>query len=108
MGKITVDDAFIRLVGTYGIAEAAKKLGRRYATVREAAVKAGLLIKRGRPREKAILARNKAIRNHRKRKLLLREIAKKFGIGRERVRQILQETGGDPVASAWKKAALGK
>lgn len=108
MGKITVDDSFIRLVGSHGIAEAAKRLGRRYATVREAAVKAGLTIRRGRPREKAILTRNKAIRSHRKRKLLLREIAKKFGIGRERVRQILQETGGDPVASAWKKTVLGR
>ena len=106
MKPIVITPEVIRLIAELGIARAAKKLGRRYGTLREAATAAGLNIKRGRPREKLIAKRNKRIIVMRKNKLLLREIGQKFGIGRERVRQILTEQRlTRTFDTAWKEAA---
>jgi hypothetical protein len=110
MSPIVVDQKFIQSIADLGVAETAKKLKRRYCTVKNAATEAGLDIKRGRPREKALVSRNDRIRVLRGKKLLLRQIAERFNIGRERVRQILSETGGDPAGSdaakAWAAEAL--
>ena len=107
MKPLIIDDKAIKLIAQFGIAEAAHKLGRRYGTVRDAAIAAGLNIKRGRPREKQIIKRNERIKALRKGKLLLREIGAKYNIGRERVRQILAEKSQqDPVTKAWREAAL--
>lgn len=93
-----VTRAFKDLVLTHGVAATAKILGRRYAAVRDAVTRAGIKVGRGRRVSAKIKIRDKEIRLERKTgKKLLRQIGKKFKLGKERVRQILVETGGDPL-----------
>lgn len=98
MSEMIVDKKFRNLIEKHGVAHTARILGKRYSTVRRAVAAAGIVIKRGRRADEKISERNKQIRSVRKKsKKYLREIGKKYKIGRERVRQILVETGGDPL-----------
>lgn len=97
MESINVDTKFRKIVERYGIADAARRLHRRYSAVRQAALDAGIKIRRGRRPDGRITRRNAAIRSMREKRMFLSQIAKKHDIGRERVRQILKETGGDPL-----------
>lgn len=98
MNGFRMDAKTRKLIKTHGVSRTAKILKRRYATVRDAAVAAGIVVKRGRRVSERIQARNKKIRAVRKKtKKFLHQIGKRFRIGRERVRQILNETGGDPL-----------
>jgi len=90
--NIVVDDKFKQFIAAKGVAKTAQKLKRRYIVVRDAALAAGIVIQRGRPREEGIAKRNQKIKQMRAKGLLLHEIAKRYNIGRERVRQILLET----------------
>ena len=97
--EIVVDDLFRLRVKRFGIAKIAKMLHCRYALVRQAAIKAGIEIRRGRRPDKRKVARNIRIRALReKKKLYLHEIGEQVGVGRERVRQVLANTGGDPLS----------
>lgn len=98
MSDILVDDKFKSLITKHGMARTARILHCRYSAVREAAESAGIQIKRGRRQAKSIVERNGKIREMRtEKKAFLHTIGRKFRIGRERVRQILVETGGDPL-----------
>lgn len=98
MSEILAGNKFRSLIKKHGIAHTARILGRRYAVIRDAVEKAGIGIKRGRRKDKNIEERNQKIRTERKvNKKFLHIIGKKFNIGRERVRQVLKETGGDPL-----------
>lgn len=97
---IVADDRFKQLVLKHGVADAARLMHKRYSTVRDAAKQAGIPIKRGRRRSAKIEHRNDEIFRLRKvEKLFLADIGYRFGIGRERVRQILEDLGGDPLQS---------
>lgn len=93
----TLEKAFRLLVKDRGVAEAAKALQKRYTAIRDIVVILGISVIRGRRPDMAIRERNKKIRQLRKKKLYLEDIGQRHGIGRERVRQILRETGGDPI-----------
>lgn len=98
MTVLIVSPKFRSLIKKFGLAKTAHILGCRYSVVRDAVSKAGIEIKRGRRADKTISVRNKEIRAVRKKsKKYLHQIGKQFNIGRERVRQILIETGGDPL-----------
>lgn len=97
---IVPDDRFRQLVMKHGVADAARLMHKRYSAVRDAATAAGIEIKRGRRRSVKIEERNKQIFHLRKvDKLYLADIGYRFHIGRERVRQILEDLGGDPLQS---------
>jgi len=97
--EIIVDELFRQRVKRFGIARIAKMSHCRYAVVRMAAIKAGIEIRRGRRPDKRKLARNARIRVLReKKKLYLHQIGEQVGVGRERVRQVLANTGGDPLS----------
>ncbi len=95
-----LEKAFRQLIKERGVAESAKALRKRYTVIRDIVVAMGILVVRGRRPDKDIQERNKKIRLLRKKKFYLHNIGEQHGIGRERVRQILQETGGDPLAEA--------
>ncbi len=98
MLPILVDKNFRALIHKHGVAATARILRRRYSAVRDAVERAKIEIKRGRRVDATIKERNKQIRKVRKTgKKFLHQIGKTFKIGRERVRQILKETGGDPL-----------
>lgn len=97
---IVADDRFVQLVRKHGVADAARLMHKRYSTVRDAAKQAGITIKRGRRRSAKIEQRNAEIfRLRKEEKLYLADIGFRFHIGRERVRQILEDLGGDPLQS---------
>jgi hypothetical protein len=95
---ITVDDRFRALIEEHGLAKTASLLGRRYASVRAAAKNAGIAIKRGRRRTIAADQRDREIfALRRDERLFLIDIGRRYGLGRERVRQVLERLGGDPL-----------
>ena len=94
--EIIPDARFLELLKKHGVVETARILKRRYPAVRDAALQAGFEIRHGRRRSSKMVRRDDEIRRLRKRGLSLDEIGSQFGISRERVRQVLQLTGGDP------------
>jgi Sigma-70, region 4 len=96
--SMVVDDRFRALVQDHGLAKAACLMGRRYATVRAAAREAGIPIRRGRRRLPVTEQRDQEIyKLRRDGHLFLVDIGNRYNIGRERVRQILERLGGDPL-----------
>lgn len=91
------DEELLRLIKRHGLAETAKRLHKRYSSVRTFAEENGVEVKRGRRKSVELDGRNKRIRAMRQRGDYLHTIGDAFSIGRERVRQILDETGGDPL-----------
>jgi len=89
--------AYIR---EHGASAASRDFKMGYANVRSVAKSAGLKLRRGRRRNRELAARNMQIRVLRMEGFFLRVIAEKFELGRERVRQILAATGGDPIAES--------
>ncbi len=87
----------VAYIKEHGASEAARHFGIGYATVRAKAKLAGLRLRRGRRRDRQLAARNADIRVLRMQGCYLRSIGDQYGLGRERVRQILQATGGDPL-----------
>ena len=94
--EIIPDARFLDLLKKHGVVETARILKRRYPAVRDAAVKAGFDIRHGRRRSSRMVRRDEEIRRLRAKGRSLDEIGQKFGISRERVRQVLHLTGGDP------------
>lgn len=94
--EIIPDARFLDLLKKHGVVETARLLKRRYPAVRDAAIKAGFKIQHGRRRLSSMAGRDEEIRRLRAKGRSLDEIGKKFSISRERVRQVLHLTGGDP------------
>jgi len=87
----------VSYVKEFGASAAARYFAMGYSVVRRKARGAGLRLRRGRRANKALAARNAEIRVMRMQGLYLMEIGTHFKLGRERVRQILEATGGDPL-----------
>lgn len=68
-----------------------------YSIVRRRIRSAHVVLNRGRRRDKSLTPRNAQIRIQRMQGCYLIDIGRAFGLGRERVRQILAATGGDPL-----------
>lgn len=68
-----------------------------YSIVRRRIRSANVVLNRGRRRDKSLTPRNAQIRVQRMQGCYLIDIGRAFGLGRERVRQILAATGGDPL-----------
>ena len=88
----------VAYIKEYGASAAARHFKMGYTSVRLLARSAGLALRRGRRRNRQLAARNVEIRVLRMQGYYLREIGERFQLGRERVRQILRSTGGDPTA----------
>lgn len=92
-------------VQKHGLSAAARHYGIGYSVVRRRIQVLQLPLPIGRRVNPALAARNAHIRVARMAGLTLSEIGVSYNIGRERVRQILKDTGGDPLKEA-KKAAV--
>lgn len=86
----------VAYVKEHGASAAARHFNLGYTTVRTRVHGAGLHLRRGRRRNRDLAARNADIRALRHEKMYLKDIGAKYGLGRERIRQILADTGGDP------------
>jgi hypothetical protein len=87
----------VAYVKEHGASAAARHFNIGYSIVRRKVRSAGLHLHRGRRRDKGLAARNADIRVLRMEGKYLIDIGRLFNLGRERVRQILEETGGDPL-----------
>jgi hypothetical protein len=80
----------------FGASAASRHFNIGYSIVRRRVRAADVKLHRGRRRDKTLAARNAEIRILRMQGLFLIDIGKRFNLGRERIRQILAATGGDP------------
>jgi len=85
-----------RHVREHGVAASAVAFDLSDSTVRRRAKKAGLRFQIGRPRSREKAHRNAEIFRLRQEGLKLAQIGLKYDIRAERVRQILEDLGGDP------------
>lgn len=80
-----------------GASAAARHFHMGYSIVRRRVRAASVVLHRGRRRDIALAARNAEIRVLRMQGHYLIDIGEAFELGRERIRQILADTGGDPL-----------
>lgn len=80
-----------------GASAAARHFDLGYSIVRRRVRAASVVLHRGRRRNVSLAARNAEIRVLRMQGHFLIDIGEAFGLGRERIRQILADTGGDPL-----------
>lgn len=92
-------------VQKHGLSAAARHYGMGYSVVRRRIQVLQLPLPIGRRVNAALAARNAHIRVARMGGITLGEIGILHNIGRERVRQILKDTGGDPLKEVKKAAA---
>lgn len=90
----------VAYVKEFGASAASRHFGIGYSVVRRKVRQVGLHLHRGRRRDKNLAARNAEIRVLRMQGKYLIDIGRLHNLGRERVRQILEETGGDPLKPA--------
>lgn len=86
-----------RYVRENGVAASARAFDLSDSTIRRRAKKAGLRFQIGRPRSREKAHRNAEIFRLRQEGQRLAQIGLKYGIRAERVRQILEDLGGDPL-----------
>ncbi len=86
--------AYVKL---HGASAASRHFGLGYSVVRRRVRAASVTLNRGRRRDRTLAARNAEIRVLRMQGCFLIDIGEAFGLGRERIRQILAATGGDPL-----------
>lgn len=91
-------------VQKHGLSAAARHYGIGYSVVRRRIQVLQLPLPVGRRVNPALAARNAHIRVARMAGLTLGEIGVPYNIGRERVRQILKDTGGDPATEEKREA----
>jgi hypothetical protein len=87
----------VNFVKLHGALAASRHYGLGYSIVRRRIRGANFVLNRGRRRDKSLTPRNAQIRVQRMQGAFLIDIGKAFGLGRERIRQILAATGGDPL-----------
>lgn len=85
-------------VQKHGLSAAARHYEIGYSVVRRRIQVLQLPLPIGRRVNPALAARNAQIRVSRMKGLTLGQVGIPFNLGRERVRQILKETGGDPLS----------
>ena len=99
-GAIVSEPALHELVAyvkSHGASEAARHFKMGYSIVRRRVRSAGVVLHRGQRRDISLAARNAEIRVLRMQGHFLIDIGEAFDLGRERIRQILATTGGDPL-----------
>jgi hypothetical protein len=89
-------------VQKHGLSAAARHYGLGYSVVRRRIQALQLPLPIGRRVNPALAARNAHIRIARMTGLTLGQVGIPYNLGRERVRQILKATGGDPIKEASK------
>jgi hypothetical protein len=94
--NIQIND-LITYVKEHGASAAARTFEIGYSIVRRRVKAMGVHLCRGRRRDRSLAARNADIRVFRMQGKFLIDIGRLYSLGRERVRQILEETGGDPL-----------
>lgn len=87
----------VAYVMQHGASAAARHFAIGYSIVRRRVRAADVKLHRGRRRDKTLAARNAEVRLLRMQGMYLIDIGKRFKLGRERIRQILAATGGDPL-----------
>jgi len=98
------DATLYQLIQRVGVSMAARTLKRSYLDVRDAALRAGIEIRRGRPVTNT--ARDRAIQQLHEEGWPARRIAQRYGITRQRVLQVLErQNQGDHPTDAIVSAA---
>jgi hypothetical protein len=87
----------VNYVKLYGALAASRHYEMGYSVVRRRIRSANVNLNRGRRRDRTLTPRNAQIRVQRIQGCFLIDIGKAFNLGRERIRQILAATGGDPL-----------